>query len=417
MSHAFRATVMIAAAASALSGMAGERLYAQGADPNAAPNPYKMQENWAQLPEGRKFGAAIKVQVDHSDGKSIWVFDRCGASECTNSTLAPMEKFDSSGKFQKAIGADRLLAARAQQRTMPVIGFLSANRTDAFPNYIAAFHEGLAEGGFVEGKNVAIEFRFAEQRLERVPALAMDLVRRKVAVILTTGGDVPAMVAKGVTSTIPIVFLTGFDPVKSGLVASLNRPGGNLTGATVIAGQLVAKRLELLRELVPAARIVGVLANPNNPNADGDTAEAQTAGRALGQEIHVLLAEREQEVDAAFTTLAFLKADALVLDADPLFANLRGKIIALVERRALPTVYYSREYADAGGLISYGASFTGLYRQGGIYVGRILKGAKPAELPVVQPTKFDLIINRKTAKALGLEVPAMLLARADEVIE
>jgi len=309
------------------------------------------------------------------------------------------------------------IAARAQQSVMPVIGFLSANRSDAFPNYIAAFHEGLAEGGFVEGKNVAIEFRFAEQRLERVPALAMDLVRRKVAVILTTGGDVPAMVAKGVTSTIPIVFLTGFDPVKSGLVASLNRPGGNLTGATVIAGQLVAKRLELLRELVPAARIVGVLANPNNPNADGDMAEAQTAGRALGQEIHVLLAEREQEVDAAFTTLALLKADALVLDADPLFANLRGKIIALVERRALPTVYYSREYADAGGLISYGASFTGLYRQGGIYVGRILKGAKPAELPVVQPTKFDLIINRKTAKALGLDVPSTLLARADEVIE
>jgi len=309
------------------------------------------------------------------------------------------------------------IAARAQQSVMPVIGFLSANRSDAFPNYIAAFHEGLAEGGFVEGKNVAIEFRFAEQRLERLPALAMDLVRRKVAVILTTGGDVPAMVAKGVTSTIPIVFLTGFDPVKSGLVASLNRPGGNLTGATVIAGQLVAKRLELLRELVPAARIVGVLANPNNPNADGDMAEAQTAGRALGQEIHVLLAEREQEVDAAFTTLALLKADALVLDADPLFANLRGKIIALVERRALPTVYYSREYADAGGLISYGASFTGLYRQGGIYVGRILKGAKPAELPVVQPTKFDLIINRKTAKALGLDVPSTLLARADEVIE
>ena len=309
------------------------------------------------------------------------------------------------------------LAARAQQPTMPVIGFLSANRSDAFPNYIAAFHEGLAEGGFVEGKNVAIEFRFAEQRLERLPALAMDLVRRKVAVILTSGGDVPAMVAKGVTSTIPVVFLTGFDPVKSGLVASLNRPGGNLTGATVIAGQLVAKRLELLRELVPAARIVGVLANPNNPNADGDMAEAQTAGRALGQEIHVLLAEREQEVDAAFTTLALLKADALVLDADPLFANLRGKIIALVERRALPTVYYSREYADAGGLISYGASFTGLYRQGGIYVGRILKGAKPAELPVVQPTKFDLIINRKTAKALGLDVPSTLLARADEVIE
>jgi ABC-type uncharacterized transport system substrate-binding protein len=309
------------------------------------------------------------------------------------------------------------VAARAQQPAMPVIGFLNANRSDAFPNYIAAFREGLAEAGFVEGKNVTIEFRFAEQRLERVPALVMDLVRRKVAVILTGGGDVPAMVAKGATSTIPIVFLTGFDPVKSGLVASLNRPGGNLTGATVIAGQLMAKRLELLRDLVPTARIIGVLANPNNPNAETDTAEAQTAGRALGHEIHVLLAENEQDIDTAFTSLARLKADALVLDADPLFANLRRKIVTLVERRGLPTVYYSREYADVGGLISYGANFTGLYRQGGVYVGLILKGAKPADLPVLQPTKFELVINLKTAKALGLDVPAAVLARADEAIE
>ena len=309
------------------------------------------------------------------------------------------------------------LAARAQQPGLPVIGFLSTNRSDAFPDYIAAFRQGLAGTGFVEGKNVTIEFRFAEQRLERVPALAMDLVRRKVAVIVTTGADVPAMVAKGATSTIPIVFLTGFDPVKSGLVASLNRPGGNLTGATVIAGQLVAKRLELTRELLPAARIIGVLANPNNPNAETDTVEAQAAGRGLAQEIHVLLAESEQEIDAAFTTLARLKADALVLDADPLFAHLRAKIIAIVERQALPTVYYSREYAYAGGLISYGASFTGLYRQGGIYVGRILKGEKPADLPVIQPTKFDLVINLKTARALGLDVPPTLLATADEVIE
>jgi len=309
------------------------------------------------------------------------------------------------------------LAAHAQQPGLPVIGFLSTNRSDAFPDYIAAFRQGLAGTGFVERKNVTIEFRFAEQRLERVPALAMDLVRRKVAVIVTTGADVPAMVAKGATSTIPIVFLTGFDPVKSGLVASLNRPGGNLTGATVIAGQLVAKRLELARELLPAARIIGVLANPNNPNAETDTVEAQAAARGLAQEINVLLAESEQEIDAAFTTLARLKADALVLDADPLFAHLRAKIIAIVERQALPTVYYSREYAYAGGLISYGASFTGLYRQGGIYVGRILKGEKPADLPVMQPTKFDLVINLKTAKALGLDVPPTLLAIADEVIE
>jgi putative ABC transport system substrate-binding protein len=309
------------------------------------------------------------------------------------------------------------LAARAQQAAMPVVGFLSANLSAGFPQYTAAFRQGLAGAGFVEGKNVAIEFRFAEQHLERVPALAMDLVRRQVAVIFTAGGDVPAMVAKGATSTIPIVFVTGFDPVKSGLVASLNRPGGNLTGATVIAGQLAAKRLELLRELVPAARVVAMLANPNSPNAEAGVADAETAGRALGQEIHVLPAGNEQEVEAAFTALARLKADALVIDPDPLFANLRAKIVALAEQRALPAVYYSREYADAGGLISYGASFTSLYRLGGIYVGRILKGAKPAELPVVQPTKFDLIINLKTAKTLGLTIPPGILAIADEVIE
>jgi putative ABC transport system substrate-binding protein len=229
------------------------------------------------------------------------------------------------------------LAARAQQ-PMPVVGFLSANLSAGFPQYTAAFRHGLAGAGFVEGKNVAIEFRFAEQHLERVPALAMDSVRRQVAVIFTAGGDVPAMVAKGATSTIPIVFVTGFDPVKSGLVASLSRPGGNLTGATVIAGQLAAKRLELLRELVPAARLVAVLANPNSPNAEAGVADAETAGRALGQEIHVLPAGNEQEVEAAFTALARLKADALVIDPDPLFANLRAKIVAFAEQRALPAV-------------------------------------------------------------------------------
>ena len=284
---------------------------------------------------------------------------------------------------------------------MPVIGFLSTNQSAAVPHFTAAFRAGLAEAGFIEGKNVAIEFRFAEQHLERVPALAMDLVRRQVAVIFTGGGDVSAMVAKGATSTIPIVFVTGFDPVKTGLVASLNRPGGNVTGATVIASQLAAKRLELLRELLPMARIIAVLTNPNNPNAETDAAEAQTAGRTLGQEIHMLPAGNEQEVEAAFSTLARLKAEAFMLDPDPLFTNLRSKIVALVEHHALPAIYYARDYSDAGGLISYGASFTGLYRQGGLYVGRILKGAKPADLPVVQPTKFELVINLKTAKAIG----------------
>jgi putative ABC transport system substrate-binding protein len=308
-------------------------------------------------------------------------------------------------------------AARAQQPAMPVIGFLSTNQSAATPHFTAASREGLAQEGFTDGTNVAIEFRFAEQHLERLPALAMELVRKQVTVIFTGGGDAPAMVAKGATSTIPIVFVTGFDPVKSGLVASLNRPGGNLTGATVIAGPLAAKRLELLRELVPTARAVAVLINPNNPVAETDTAAAQATGRTLGHEVHVLSAGNEQEVEAAFTTLSQLKADALMVDPDPLFQNLRSKIVALVKRRALPAIYYSRDFADAGGLISYGASFTNRYRQGGIYVGRILKGAKPGDLPVVQPTKFELVINLKAAKALGVTIPPAPLARADEVIE
>jgi putative ABC transport system substrate-binding protein len=308
------------------------------------------------------------------------------------------------------------LAARAQQ-AMPVVGFLSSRSPGQSAGVVAAFRDGLAEAGFIEGKNVAIDFRFAEGHLERLPTLAIGLVRRGVAVIFTGGGDVPAMVAKGATSTIPIVFVTGFDPVKSGLVTSLNRPGGNLTGATVIAGQLVAKRLGLLHELVPSARLVAVLLNPNDPNAEADVADAQVAARALGQQIELLPAGSEQELEVAFTSFSRLKADALLLEPDPLFTDLRNKIVALVERQRIPAVYYAREYTAAGGLLSYGASFSDLYRQGGVYVGRILKGAKAADLPVVQPTKFELVINLKTAKALGIEIPSSVLARADEVIE
>ena len=309
------------------------------------------------------------------------------------------------------------LAARAQQPAMPVIGFLSSRSAGQSAGVVAAFRDGLAEAGFIEGKNVAIDFRFAEGHLERLPTLAIGLVRRGVAVIFTGGGDVPAMVAKGATSTIPIVFVTGFDPVKSGLVTSLNRPGGNLTGATVIAGQLAAKRLGLLHELVPSVRLVAVLLNPNDPNAEADVAEAQVAARALGQQIEVLPAGSEQELEVAFTSFSQLKADALLLEPDPLFTDLRNKIVALVERQRIPAIYYAREYTAAGGLLSYGASFTDLYRQGGVYVGRILKGAKAADLPVVQPTKFELVVNLKTAKALDLTVPLTLLAIADEVIE
>ena len=309
------------------------------------------------------------------------------------------------------------LAARAQQAAMPVIGFLSSRSPGQSAGVVAAFRDGLAEAGFIEGKNVAIDFRFAEGHLERLPALAIGLVRRGVAVIFTGGGDVPAMVAKGATSTIPIVFVTGFDPVKSGLVTSLNRPDGNLTGATVIAGQLAAKRLGLLHELVPSVRLVAVLLNPNDPNAEADVAEAQVAARALGQHIEVLPAGSEQELEVAFTSFSQLKADALLLEPDPLFTDLRNKIVALVERQRIPAIYYAREYTAAGGLLSYGASFTDLYRQGGVYVGRILKGAKAADLPVVQPTKFELVVNLKTAKALGLTIPPGVLAIADEVIE
>jgi ABC-type uncharacterized transport system substrate-binding protein len=308
-------------------------------------------------------------------------------------------------------------AARAQQGAMPVVGLLSSNQAAAVPHFIAAFRQGLADIGFVEGKNVAIEYRFAEQRLERLPALTMDLVRRQVAVIFTSGADVPALVAKGATSTIPIVFVTGYDPVKSGLVASLNRPGGNVTGATVIAGELGPKRLELLRDLVPKGRVAGLMVNPNNPSAEPDIADVQAAARAIGWRIHVLNASSESEVETAFATLAELKADGLLVNPDPLFQNLRRKIVAMVARQAAPTIYYTRDYPVEGGLMSYGASFTTLYRQGANYVGRILKGEKPTDLPVLQPTKFELVINLKTAKSLGLDVPPMLLARADEVIE
>ena len=309
------------------------------------------------------------------------------------------------------------LPVRAQQSGMPVIGFLSAASAAATPQNAAALREGLADAGFVEGKNIAIEFRFADQHLERLPRLAIDLVRRQVAVIVTGGGDVPAMIAKGATSTVPIVFVTGFDPVKSGLVNSLNRPGGNVTGATVIASQLSEKRLELLRDLMPSVRHIAVLINQDNPNAETDAPDLEAAARTLGIQTEFLKASDEREVDSAFVSLAQLKADALLLDPDPLFTTLRQKIVALAEHQSVPAVYYSRDYTDVGGLISYGASFEGAYRQAGTYAGRIIKGEKPADLPVVQPAKFELVINLKSAKTLGLTIPGAVLARADRVIE
>jgi len=309
------------------------------------------------------------------------------------------------------------LAAHAQQPIKPVLGFLSANSADALPHFTAAFLEGLSAAGFVDGKNVTIEYRWADAHLERVPALALDLIRRRVDVLFTSGGDVPILVAKGATTTIPIVFITASDPVAMGFVASLNRPGGNVTGVTFIAGELGPKRVELVRELLPKAVVVGLVLNPNIPNAELDAADMETAARGLGLKTHVLHAISDQEIEAAFAKFAELKIDALLVIPDPSFQSRRDQFVRLAARYAVPAIYYSREYVAAGGLVSYGASFTAAFRLAGNYVGRVVRGAKPADLPVEQPTKFELAINLKTAKALGLTVSPTLLSRADEVIE
>jgi putative ABC transport system substrate-binding protein len=305
---------------------------------------------------------------------------------------------------------------RAQQKAMPVIGFLGSTSPDAFTPYVVAFTQGLSETGFVEGQSVTIEYRWAENHYDWLPALAADLVGRRVDVIATVG--VPAaLVAKNTTSTIPVVFETGVDPVAAGLVASLARPGGNLTGICMLTALLMSKRLELLSELVPQARVIGLLVNPTTPIAEPMISDAQEAARAKGVHLDILKAATESEIDAAFATLRRLQAGALVVTPDALFLSLREHIVARASRDVVPTIYFARELAASGGLISYGASLTVAFRELGIYAGRILKGEKPADLPVQQPTKFELVINLKTAKALGLTVPQSILARADEVIE
>jgi putative tryptophan/tyrosine transport system substrate-binding protein len=311
----------------------------------------------------------------------------------------------------------RPIAARAQQKAMPVIGFLSSSSPGPWAPNVAAFHQGLSETDYIEGQNVAIEYRWAEYQYDRLPALAADLVTRKVQVIATNGDPRAARAAKIATSTIPIVFSAISDPVAFGLVASFARPGGNLTGFTILVTDLMPKRLELLSELAPQAGVIALLVNPNSPVAERQTRDVQEAARAKGVQLTILKAGTESEIDGAFASIVQLRAGALLVAADSFFNSRREKLVALSARFAVPAIYEWRDFVELGGLISYGPSQTGLWRQVGIYAGRILKGAKPADLPVQQPTTFDLVVNLKTAKALGLTVPPSILARADEVIE
>jgi len=308
------------------------------------------------------------------------------------------------------------LAARAQQTGMPVVGYLDASSPGASAPRVAIFRRGLAEAGYVEGRNVAIEYRWAEGRYDRLPEMAVELVRREVAVIVAS--TIPAAVAaKSATATIPIVFYVAGDPVKLGLVAGLARPGGNATGVNNFAAELGAKHLGLLRELLPTAARIGLMVNPTNPNVEGATKDVTAAALATGVEIDVVRASESREIEVAFAALVRNRADALVVGPDAFFTSRRLQIATLATRHALPAVSNSREFAEAGGLMDYGTSLTEVYRQLGVYAGRVLKGDKPAELPVVQSTKFEFVINLPTARALGLEIPPTLLARADEVIE
>jgi putative ABC transport system substrate-binding protein len=309
------------------------------------------------------------------------------------------------------------LAARAQQPSMPVIGYLHSGSPAPYAHLVATFHQGLKEAGAVEGKNFAIEYHWAEGRYDRLPALAADLVSRHVALIVAQGGDPPVLAAKSVTATIPVVFTSSSDPVKLGLVTSLNHPGGNVTGFWPFTSLLGTKRLELVRQLVSANSSIAVLVNPDNPNAGLDMAQLEDSARALGQSVSFVRARTEAEIEAVFATLSERRVSALLVNTDPFFLARPALFVSLAARNRIPAIYAQREFVAAGGLISYGASLADGYRQVGIYAGRILKGESPADLPVVQPTKFEIAINLKTAKQLGLDIPPTLLALADEVIE
>jgi putative ABC transport system substrate-binding protein len=308
------------------------------------------------------------------------------------------------------------LAASAQQPAMPVVGFLNGASQEAYAPYLAAFRDGLKESGYTEGQNVLIEYRWAESQYDRLPALAADLVRHQVAVIAATGTPA-AVVARAATTTIPVVFTTAGDPVELGLVASLNRPGGNATGATQLSVEVAPKRLELLHEMFPKATIMALLINPTGPNAAAVSSETKAAANSLGLELHVLNASTERDIDEAFPKVVQLRAGGLLIGTDPFFNGRTNQFVGLMLRHAMPTIYQYSEFTAAGGLASYGGSIKGSYRTAGIFTGRILKGEKPADLPVQQTTKIELIVNLKTAKTLGLTIPLSLLARADEVIE
>jgi putative ABC transport system substrate-binding protein len=304
----------------------------------------------------------------------------------------------------------------AQQPTMPVVGFLHSQSPDPFANLVAAFRQGLGEQGYVEGKNVAIDFRWADRQFERLPALADDLVRHRVDVLVAAGGA--NFAAKVATATIPIVCTFGGDPVKLGFAASLNRPGGNITGVSVFTSELEAKRLELLHELVPKSALIAVLLDPRfQSGAEAQLQEVQEAARKFGRAIRIVRASTESEIDAAFAELVDMRAGALLVVGSPVFLNQRGQLLALTARHALPAIYETHDFTRAGGLMSYGTNVPEVYRQIGVYTGRILKGEKAADLPILQPTRFDTAINLKTAKALGIEFPTSILLRADEVIE
>jgi putative ABC transport system substrate-binding protein len=310
------------------------------------------------------------------------------------------------------------LAAGAQQLLIPVIGYLSARSAGADAPFLASFRQGLSSAGLVEGRNFAIEYRFAEGRFERLPALAADLVDRQVALVVATGGTPASLAAKAATATIPIVFTTGDDPVQAGLVQSLSRPGSNLTGVTTSFGEAAPKRLGLLREILPRDTVIGVLVNPSDSiGADTETKGMRKAGQSIGQRIEILQARTDRDIDAAFVRLIDLRTHALIVAPNSLFVTQADQLIALAARHAIPTLYWRREFAQAGGLMSYGSDLADAFRVVGVYAGRILKGEKPGDLPVQQPTRFELVVNVKAAKAIGLAISEAFLARADEVIE